>query len=181
MRFILETARLKLRELEEGDHPFIATMRSDPQVMRFWPSPATPAESIEWLSKQRLRYRRDGVGQWLVTDRESAEPLGVTGLMRIDVEGVSEVEVGYMIHRPFWRRGYASEAAAAARDFAFESLRVARLIALIRPENSPSQGVARKIGLIPEQRVVAHAGLPHVVYSTARPSLRAERHVACNS
>lgn len=170
MPFLLETPRLRLRRLTPDDIPFIATMRGDPEVMRFWPRPETHAESAAWLHKQRDRYERDGIGQWLVTRGETGEPVGVTGLMRIDVEGVSEVEVGYMIHRPFWRQGYASEAAAAARDFAFVSRpELSRLIALIRPENLPSQGVARGIGLKPEDRIVSHANLPHQVFSMPRP------------
>lgn len=169
MSFLLETPRLKLRELASDDIAFLATMRGDPEVMRFWPRPDTPEESAAWLAKQQDRYARDGIGQWLVTRRETGELVGVTGLMRIDVEGTSEVELGYMIHRPFWRQGYASEAAAAARDFAFESLALDRLIALIRPENLPSQGVARAIGLRPEGRIVSHAHLPHEVFAMPRP------------
>ena len=60
---------------------------------------------------------------------------------------MSEKEVAYLIHRPFWRRGYATEAGRAARDYAFEVLGRQRVIALIRPENLPSIGVARKLGL----------------------------------
>ena len=62
----------------------------------------------------------------------------------------------------------ASEAAAATRDYAFGTLRKTRVISLIRPENLPSQCVARKIGMTPEDRVVQHGGFPHLVFSLAR-------------
>ncbi len=53
--------------------------------------------------------------------------------------GARSAEIGYLIHRPFWRQGIAFEAARAVRDFAFERLALPRIISLIRPENVPSQ------------------------------------------
>jgi [ribosomal protein S5]-alanine N-acetyltransferase len=63
------------------------------------------------------------------------------------VEGVQLPEIGYLIHRPYWRRGYATEAALGVRAHAFGPLGYPRVISLIRPENTPSQGVARKLGM----------------------------------
>ncbi len=72
-----------------------------------------------------------------------------------------------MIHRPFWRQGLATKAAAATRDYAFNVLGTVRVISLIRPENIPPQGVARKIGMQPEKRTM-HAGSEHLVFSRRR-------------
>ena len=83
----------------------------------------------------------------------------------------SEPEVGYLIHRPWWRRGYASEAAAAVLDHAFDTLGKPRVVSLIRPDNTPSQGVAIKIGMT---RIgeADHAGLPHLVYAVSMERAR---------
>lgn len=167
MRIILETARLHLRELVPADLDFIATMHADAEVMRFWPKPYTRAESEEWLKRQFDRYGREGHGIWLVVDKAGGAPLGRAGLTLQNVDGVDEPEIGYMIHRPFWRRGLATEAATGIRDYAFGVLNMPRVVSLIRPQNFPSQGVARKLGMTPEPRLVQHGGYEHMVFALA--------------
>ena len=71
------------------------------------------------------------------------------------------------IHRPFWRRSYATEAAAATRDYAFQTAGKKRIIAPIRPENVPSQGVALKLGMGLEKRAM-YAELEHLIFSVSR-------------
>ncbi len=95
------------------------------------------------------RYARHGHGLWLVLDKANGQPVGQAGLLIQNVEGVEEKEVGYLIHRPSWRRGFATEAARACLDHAFNLLGRQQVISLIRPENLPSQGVARKLGMMP--------------------------------
>jgi RimJ/RimL family protein N-acetyltransferase len=80
------------------------------------------------------------------------------------VDDVDVPEIGYLIHRPFWRRGFALEAAMAVRDYAFDTLGIERVISLIRPENVPSRGVARKLGMKPGRHIV-RKGLDHIVFS----------------
>jgi RimJ/RimL family protein N-acetyltransferase len=75
-----------------------------------------------WVERQVNRYARHGHGLWLVLDRASGQPVGQAGLLIQNVEGVEEKEVGYLIHRPFWRRGFATEAALACRNYAFDAL-----------------------------------------------------------
>jgi ribosomal-protein-alanine N-acetyltransferase len=168
---ILETRRLTLREMSLDDLDFVAEMLAHPEVMRFYPKCHSRAESAQWVERQMARYQRDGHGLWLALDRASGEPVGQIGLVLQQVDGVAMPEVGYLVHRPYWRRGLASEAAAATRDHAFQRLGLERVISLIRPENLPSQGVARRIGMRPEGRTL-HAHLDHVVFAVRRAELR---------
>jgi ribosomal-protein-alanine N-acetyltransferase len=168
MPFLLETPRLCLRELVPSDLDFVAGLHADPEVMRFWPAPYSRAESEQWLQRQFDRYGREGDGIWLVLDRVTGEPLGRAGLTLQNVEGVDKPEIGWMIHRVFWRRGYATEAAVAIRDYAFGVRNIPRVISLIRPENFPSQGVAHKLGMAPEPGLVQHGGFPHMVFALAK-------------
>jgi RimJ/RimL family protein N-acetyltransferase len=167
MQSILETERLWAREMSLADLDFIAGMLADPEVMRFYPKRYTREEAQGWVERQMARYREHGHGLWLVLERETSRPVGQVGLARQVVDGREEPEVGYLIHRPFWRRGYAYEAAAATRDHAFSALGHPRVISLVRPENVPSQGVARKLGMQPE-RTTTFAGLEHIVFSVSR-------------
>jgi RimJ/RimL family protein N-acetyltransferase len=150
------------------DLDFVASMLADPEVMRFYPRRYSREESEAWVRRQLDRYSRDGHGLWLVLDRITEEPMGQVGLILQQFEGVQEPEIGYLIHRPFWRRGFATEAAASTRDHAFGVLGKPRVISLIRPENEPSQGVARKLGMEPERRTVMFGGFEHLVFAVSR-------------
>lgn len=165
---ILTTSRLMLREMSLADLDFVAAMLADPEVMRFYPKCYSRAEAEAWVGRQIERYVRYGHGLWLVLDRSSGEAVGQVGLTVQEVDGVDEPEVGYLIHRPFWRRGFASEAALATRDYAFRTLKKRRVISLIRPENVPSRGVAAKMGMAVEKRTI-RAGFEHLVFAVSAP------------
>jgi RimJ/RimL family protein N-acetyltransferase len=165
MKSILETERLILREMSLADLDFVAAMLAHPEVMRFWPKCYNRQEAADWIKRQEQRYATHGIGYWLAIDRTSGQPVGQVGLLVLQVDGVEEIGLGYIIHRPFWRLGFASEAVAASMDYAFKVLDRSRLIALIRPENIPSQGVALKLGMKVEKST-HHADYQHLVFVT---------------
>lgn len=157
-----ETERLLLRRLSLADLDFVAEMLADPEVMEFWPRPYTREEAAGWIRRQQGRYEEDGHGYWLAVRRGEDMPVGQIGVLRVEVDGAPESALGYMIHRPYWRRGYATEGAAACRDWALEALRRPRVVTLVRPGNLASLGVARKLGMEEVGRTM-HAGLEHLV------------------
>ena len=163
MKSVLETKRLILREMSLSDLDFVAAMLAHPEVMLYWPKCYSREEAADWIKRQQKRYATDGVGYWLAIDKASGQPVGQAGLLVLQVDGVEEIGLGYIIHRPFWRRGFASEAAAASMDYAGKALGRSRLIALIRPENVPSRGVALKLGMEVE-KITRHADYEHLVY-----------------
>jgi len=167
MTHLLETERLSLRELTPDDLDFVASMLADAETMRYYPRCYSREESLEWIERQQQRYIVDGHALWLVVDRKSDERVGQVGLVKQHVFDRDECEVGYLISRPFWRRGFATEAARACRDYAFTVLARDRVISLIRPENGPSQAVARKLGMTPAGET-EHGGFAHLVFSVAK-------------
>ena len=166
-RLILETDRLLLREMVLADLAFVASMLGHPEVMRYWPRRYTRDEAEAWVRRQLERYRRHGFGYWLTLDRVSGEPIGQAGLLWCDVLGRPEAAIGYIIHQPFWRRGYGTEAAAACLDYGFGPAGQERVIALIRPENLPSRRVAEKIGLKPEGSA-QYEGFLHLLFAARK-------------
>jgi len=168
VRTILETERLRLRELSGADLDFVAEMLGDAEVMRFYQKPLARAEAEAWIARQTERYARDGHGLWLVEDRATGRPVGTVGLIAQVVDGAVEPEVGYLVHRPHWKRGYAVEAALAVRDHAFGVLGKAHVVSLVRPANLPSQAVARRMGMVPVSTTVRE-GLEHIVFAVDRP------------
>jgi ribosomal-protein-alanine N-acetyltransferase len=166
-RLTLETERLSLRETTLADLDFVAAMLADREVMRFWPRPLSRAEAQDWVLKQQKRYAQHGHGYWLARDRQTGEPVGQAGLLMSEVEGVEQPALGYMLHRPFWGKGYATEAGAAVLSWAFEKRGYQRVICLIRPENIPSLRVAIRLNLRPEKHVV-FKGFNHLVFVAVR-------------
>ena len=167
MPFMLQTARLELRELTDDDLDFVAGMVSHPEVMRHYPKLYSREEARGWIDRARKRYLIDGVGLWLALDRIARHPVGMIGLLRQDVETWPELEIGYLLHRPFWGQGFATEAATALRDYAFAHTRAPWLISLIRPDNLPSQSVARRVGMT-LRRTAEFRDLPHLVFQIDR-------------
>lgn len=168
-RVVLETRRLVLREMSLADLDFVTELRAHPEVMRFYPKCYSREESAEWIERHVRRYAEDGHALWLAQEHESGEPVGTIGLTYQLVDDVPTPEIGYLVHRPYWRRGLASEAAAATRDWAFGELGLPRVISLVRPVNLPSQGVARRIGMRPE-RNTWYSGYDHIVFALERES-----------
>jgi ribosomal-protein-alanine N-acetyltransferase len=150
-KLILETPRLSLREMTRHDLDFVASMLGDERVMQHYPKCYSRAEAEIWVDRIIGLYTEVGHSFWLTSLRDSGEPIGQVGLLRQHVDGVHELEIGYMIHASYWRQGYAHEAAAGVRDYAFGVLDKSRVISLIRPANVPSQRVALSIGMKPEK------------------------------
>src|SRR5215207_8633460 len=94
-------ARLVAREMTPTDLDFVATQLADREVMRYYPHPLNREESSAWIDRQLMRYARDGFGLWLILLRDTRIPVGQAGLLRQEVHGRAEVEVGYLIHSPF--------------------------------------------------------------------------------
>jgi len=133
-------------------------------VTRYYGKRYTRDDALEWVERQRTRYRRDGHGLWHLELLDKT-PVGQVGLTLQEVDGQWQPELGWLLHRPFWGFGYATEAAAAARDVSVTRWRYPRIISLIHPDNVPSQRVAQRIGMTPGHIVPFH-GMPHIVFST---------------
>lgn len=167
---VLATARLLLRELQIDNLDDLAAILGDAVAMRHYPHPLSRSETRQWILRNRARYADDGHGLWAVVLKETGELVGDCGLTIQTVEDVPELEVGYHIKRGHWRRGLATEAALACRDFAFTTLDRDRLICISSPQNIASQGVAKKLGMTFEKNVI-YKDLPQVIFSMRRPVL----------
>jgi RimJ/RimL family protein N-acetyltransferase len=158
-----------LRELVLSDLDFLARMLGHPEVSFYYERTFARADAQVWLERQLERYRRDGHGLWLAVDTASGEPVGQVGLAWQLVEGECRPELGWLLAREYWGRGYATEAGRAVRDAAFSRWGYPEVISLIRPVNVPSRRVAERIGLAPGREVAFH-GFRHIVYECRSPA-----------
>jgi RimJ/RimL family protein N-acetyltransferase len=145
------TPRLAFREMGPADLDDMAALLGDPQVMRYYPHPKSRQEASAWIAWNQRLYHEHGFGLWLLTLRATGEFVGDCGLTPQQVDGVTEIEIGYHVRSALQGRGLATEAAAACRDHARDVLSLERLIAIVDPRNGPSQRVAEKLGMMVER------------------------------
>jgi RimJ/RimL family protein N-acetyltransferase len=165
------TPQLVFREMTLDDLDDMAALLGDPEVMRYYPHPKNRDQASAWITWNQRLYHDHGVGLWLLTLRETGEFVGDCGLTPQQVDGVTEIEVGYHIRSALQGRGLATEAAAACRNYAREVLGLERLIAIIDPRNRPSQRVAEKLGMVLERDSDNHGrwSSPRRIYAMSPP------------
>lgn len=141
------TERLALREMAPEDFGALHAVFSDPEAMRHYPAPFDEARTRRWIEWNRENYARYGFGLWAVTFRATGEVIGDCGLTLQDIDGETLPEIGWHIRRDLWRRGYAKEAAAAVRDWAFAHTNYPALYAYMKYDNLASAATAKAVGM----------------------------------
>ena len=139
----IETARLVLREPLGSDADPLGTFISSERAI--WiggPYPATDAP--DWLAHQRDVWARRGWGSWIATLKNGGTPIGRIGLLEHD--GWPEPELAWFLFDGFEGRGYAREAAFAARSYCYATLSLPALFSFIEPGNGRSRKLAQSLG-----------------------------------
>lgn len=168
---VLETERLLLREMQPSDMQDLAEILQDPQVMYAYQHDFSARDVQEWLDRQMQRYQRDGFGLWAVLQKGTREMVGQAGLTWQPYRGTQVLEVGYLLKKKFWHRGYAAEAARGCREYAFQELGQDKLHAIIKADNAASIRVAERIGMHREDAFVTryyHGDMLHFLYAVYR-------------
>src|SRR5215469_16989707 len=116
------------RWLESDREPF-AALNADPETMRYFPSTLDRGESDAFVDRIEGRFEHQGYGLWALEVATTGEFIGFTGLnpMPDGVPGAGGTEVGWRLARQAWHYGYATEAARAALDVAFDGVGLAEV------------------------------------------------------
>lgn len=144
---MIETERLILRELTMQDFDALHEILSDPETMRHYPKPFDEERTKRWIEWNIDNYREYGFGLWAVVLKETGELIGDCGMTMQSIDGEKLPEIGYHINKRHWRRGYASEAARAVRDWAFNSTNFDRLYTYMKYTNVGSYSTAIANGM----------------------------------
>jgi RimJ/RimL family protein N-acetyltransferase len=164
---ILETSRLILRPFAVDDLNRMAELMANKDFMRFSMGPMTREQTKSFLDKV-MGWDRDGMpSQFAAIVRSSHTLAGYCGFFHQEVDGKTEIEIGYRLDGAFWNRGLATEAARTVRDHGFRDLKLEYVISLIHPENHPSRRVAEKNGMVLE-RETTFRGFPTFVFAITR-------------
>ncbi len=142
----LTTSRLSLRAFRESDLDAMAAMCADPDVMRYLGDGRTLDREDAWRQMAMFvgHWSLRGFGPWAVQEAASGAYVGRVGLYY--PEGWPGRELGWVLGREHWGKGYATEAAGAVLDHAFGTLGWPRTISVIYRENARSIRVAEHLG-----------------------------------
>jgi RimJ/RimL family protein N-acetyltransferase len=140
----LETARLILRPPEERDLDGFAAMMADEEAARFVGGQQPRSGAWRGMAAMAGSWALRGYGMFSVIEKESGRWVGRVGPWQ--PEGWPGAEVGWGLERSAWGKGYATESAAAAIGWAFETLGWDDVIHCIDPDNRPSARVAERLG-----------------------------------
>lgn len=168
---VLETERLILRKLEQDDFDDVCKLLQDPVVMYAYEGAFSKQEVQEWLNKQFGRYRDDGFGLWGMIEKDCGALIGQCGITYQEYNGKQVPEVGYLLREEFWHKGYATEAAIACKEHAFNVLGFGEVYSIIRDTNIASQKVAQRNGMKKIDSIVKHyrnLDMVHFIYSYKR-------------
>lgn len=146
-QMVFETERLILRKINRDDFENWYEILSDAKTMRYYPAPYDRAGVQRWMDWTLDNYARYGFGLWAVILKENGRFIGDCGITMQNIHGQMLPEIGYHIHKDYWRRGYASKAALKCMEFAFEICEFPAVYSYMKHDNAASWGVAVKNGM----------------------------------
>lgn len=167
----LLTERLALRRFTPDDGDWLADIYADEDTTRHLGGVKSRAQVDELLRTRILDYydANPGLGIWMTVERATGTRVGLHLLNH--VQGEPDIQVGFVLEKPYWGLGFGTEMARAVLRYGFVELRLARIVAITSPGNHASQRVLGKIGL--ERR--GERRLPHPAYAGEGPLVWFER------
>ena len=143
----LHTQHLILRPLIPTDALTLHGIYQVEGVLQYFPNPnPPPLEKVErFIAGQGAHWESYGYGNWGIVPKGEIDIIGWAGLQFLPE--TDETEVGYLLNKLFWGRGYATEATRTSLEFGFEHFNFPEIIALVHPDNAGSLKVAAKCGL----------------------------------
>ena len=168
---ILETERLLLRKMTQTDYPALAAIIQDEQTMYAYEGAFDDKETQEWLDRQFVRYKEDGFGLWAAIHKDNDKMMGQAGLTWQKIGDEEIPEIGYLFNREWWGNGFATEAAIACKQYAFEQLGFCEVFSIVRDNNIPSMNVAIRNGMLIRRKIIKHyrgLDMPHYIFSVRK-------------
>lgn len=164
---MIETERLTLRKMTETDAEELFNIFSDPIAMRYFGVIFDRQRMDKWVRNNLEHEKQHGFSLLSVVLKDNGEVIGDCGLETDQIDGQTVVGIGFDFKRSYWGKGYATEAARAVLEYGFTNLELDSIFGWIDPQNTPSQRVAERIGMLVD-RYVDRGGKKYVLYSIKR-------------
>ena len=171
----LETQRLILRPITQEDFAAWKEILGDPETMAHYPKPYDDRGVQRWIDWTLKNYETCGFGLWALILKENGQFLGDCGITMQNINGKTVPEIGYHLHKAYWRRGLGSEAALRCMQYAFEDLSMPAVYSYMTSSNAASWGVAVKNGMTLVEEYVDPLDGPHRVYRMTKEEWQSQR------
>lgn len=161
----IETARLQLRQFVIDDLDRLSRIYRNPEVMRYVGKGTRTREETQSAIVSLIKHYQHDFGIWAVVYKDDSQLIGLCGLCFLD--NTSEVELGYLLDKPYWGKGLATEGSHASLRYGFEVVKLERIVAIAKPENLASRRVMEKVGMKYEKNAYFY-GYDVVYYALSR-------------
>jgi RimJ/RimL family protein N-acetyltransferase len=145
----IETERLILRAWKSEDAEAFARMNIDPIVMEYLPRALNRKDSDKLLKRFQAHFTKHGYGLFAMERKEDGEFVGFTGLQNVEFDAhfTPAVEIAWRLDTEYWGKGYATEAAKAVLDYAFNTLKLKDVVTFTVHDNERMMHVFDKMGM----------------------------------
>ena len=149
-KYIFKSKRLEFRNWKKEDLVEFAKINADLEVMEHFPKPLTKNETLSFILRLQNHYKKNGYSYFATEILETGELIGFIGLAYQDYETdfTPAVDIGWRLKKSAWGNGYATEGAKKCLDFAFNKLKLEKVISTYTVKNSKSENVMKKIGMV---------------------------------
>lgn len=144
--YFIQTNRLYLRKMTMNDFEEIATMLKNPEVMYAWEYNFENCDIENWILKNLALYEKYGLGYFMVVHKSTNTIVGQAALMPDEINGKNYYEIGYILKKEHWNKGFATECAKALSLYSIKNFPNYETIFEIRPNNERSIKVAKRLG-----------------------------------
>ena len=138
-------ARVKLRMLSLTDSLSLYEILSDSETMQYYPKTYTLLETKDWIERSIKSYETNGYGLWAIELNDNGKFIGQCGISNQMIEGQLLTEIGFHIHKCYWRNGYGFEAASLSLNHGFYNLGLNDLYIITSINNIPAQKMAQRL------------------------------------
>ncbi|MCQ2507110.1 MAG: GNAT family N-acetyltransferase [Lachnospiraceae bacterium] len=144
---VIETERLRLREMTLDDFDALKKVIGDDDNMQYYPKHFDDEKVKNWIEWNLTNYSVFGFGLWAMILKETGEMIGDCGLTMQIINGAIKPEIGYHVRKDCHKKGYAKEAGRAVRDWTFNNLCFNELYSYMDKANKPSYRTALSLGM----------------------------------
>ena len=152
--YLFKSERLGFRNWVNEDLIEFAKINANPEVMEHFPKPLTQQETAEFIVRLQDHYKKYRYNYFAVEIIASGEFIGFIGLthQNYKTEFTPATDIGWRLKKSAWGKGYATEGAKRCLELAFNDLKLKKIIATCTLNNTKSEHVMRKIGLVKKGR-----------------------------
>ncbi len=163
-----ESQRLIFRQMSYSDFDEIARIMRGKNVEDIWEYYFRDIDVKNWIKKNLDLYNKYNSGYFIATEKINRNIVGQIGIMPATIDGKNYYEIGYILKEEYIKNGYATEGAKFMVNYAFNRLKLNKVIFEITPNNKSSINIATKLGAKFEgtfEKLVNTKQIKHNIYT----------------